>query len=146
MPTYIVMAATGRLSDLEKNQVAQGITRVHNQVTGAQSFFAQVIFQDIAAGNHFVGGAPLKHDHIFVYGHMRAGRSAEVKKQLLMQLVETMTSAARIAKNKVWVYVTDLPAGQMAEYGQVLPEPGTEAQWLAGLPLEDRQLMEKTGV
>jgi phenylpyruvate tautomerase PptA (4-oxalocrotonate tautomerase family) len=144
MPSYMVMAATGRFSAAQKSAVAQSITKVHNQVTGAQTFFAQVIFQDIAPGNHFVGGALLQTDQVFVYGHIRAGRSAEIKKQLLLQLVDAVTAAASIARNKVWVYVTDLPSGQMAEYGHVLPEPGSEAQWLAGLPEEDRELMEKT--
>jgi hypothetical protein len=33
----------------------------------------------------------------------------------------------------------------MAEYGHVLPEPGDEAAWLAGLPSEDREFMKATG-
>lgn len=144
MPTYMVIAASGGLSSAQKSDIAQCITKVHNRVTGAQTFFAQVIFQDITPGNHFVGGAPLQTDQIFVHGHIRAGRSAEIKKQLLLQLVDGVTVAASIARNKVWVYVTDLPPAQMAEYGHVLPEPGSEAQWLAGLPEEDRELMEKT--
>jgi phenylpyruvate tautomerase PptA (4-oxalocrotonate tautomerase family) len=40
MPTYIVSAATGRLSADAKQRIAEEITRIHNQATGAQSFFA----------------------------------------------------------------------------------------------------------
>ena len=38
MPTYIVSAATGRLSADAKQRIAEEITRIHNQATGAQSF------------------------------------------------------------------------------------------------------------
>jgi hypothetical protein len=36
----------------------------------------------------------------------------------------------------------EIPAGQMAEYGHVLPEPGDEAAWLASLPGEDREFVK----
>jgi hypothetical protein len=52
-----------------------GDHRRHNAVTGAASFFAQVIFTEVAKGNHFMGGAPLASDQIFVHGFIRAGRS-----------------------------------------------------------------------
>ncbi len=144
MPTYRVAAATGLLSAEKKHRIAQAITRVHNRVTGAQSFFAQVIFTDVAAGDHFVGGAPLQGDQVFVHGHIRAGRTPERKRQLLLDLVAAVASAGAIAPNRIWAYVAELPPGQMAEYGHILPEPGEEAAWLAGLPAADRELMERS--
>ena len=144
MPTYRVAAATGLLSAEKKHRIAQAITRVHTRVTGAQSFFAQVIFTDVAAGDHFVGGAPLQGDQVFVHGHIRAGRTPERKRQLLLDLVAAVASAGAIAPNRIWAYVAELPPGQMAEYGHILPEPGEEAAWLAGLPAADRELMERS--
>lgn len=44
------------------------------------------------------------------------------------------------------VYVTEIPARQMAEYGHVLPEPGDEQMWLDGLPAEDRAYMQGVGM
>ncbi len=144
MPTYRVVAATGLLSVEKKHRIAEAITRVHNQVTGAQAFFAQVIFTDVAAGDHFVGGAPLQGEHVFVHGHIRAGRGPDLKRQLLLELVAAVASAGAIASNRVWAYIAELPPGQMAEYGHILPEPGEEAAWLAGLPAADRALMERS--
>jgi phenylpyruvate tautomerase PptA (4-oxalocrotonate tautomerase family) len=144
MPTYRVSAATGLLSAERKHRIAQAITRVHNRVTGAQAFFAQVIFTDIAGGNHFVGGAPLQGDQVFVHGHIRAGRTPEQKRQLLLELVVEVASAGGIASNKIWAYIAELPPGQMAEYGHILPEPGEESAWLAALPATDRELMERS--
>jgi phenylpyruvate tautomerase PptA (4-oxalocrotonate tautomerase family) len=143
MPTYRVVAATGLLSAEKKNRIAQAITRVHNRVTGAQAFFAQVIFTEIAAGDHFVGGVPLQGDQVFVHGHIRAGRTPELKRQLLLALVAEVASAGAIALNRIWIYIAELPPGQMAEYGHILPEPGEESTWLAALPAADRELMER---
>ena len=87
MPTYTVFAQTGRLNEAQKTRVAAEITRVHNEQTGAQTFFAQVIFQDVPQGNHFVGGAPLAADHVFVHGQIRAGRDAATKRMLLEHML-----------------------------------------------------------
>lgn len=145
MPTYIVHAPAGRLSDAQKRQIAKEVTRVHNQTTCAQTFFAQVMFVDIAPGNWFVGGGPLKDEQIFVHGQIRGGRSAEVKTQLITKLRDVVVDAAGSRGTQTWVYVVDLPPSQMIEYGHILPEPGTEAQWLTSLPACDRALMESTG-
>jgi phenylpyruvate tautomerase PptA (4-oxalocrotonate tautomerase family) len=144
MPTYRVAAATGLLSVERKQRIAMAITRAHNQVTGAQAFFAQVVFSDVTAGNHFVGGAPLQGDHVFVHGHIRAGRTPERKRQLLLELVAAVARAGGIEPNRIWAYIDELSPGQMAEYGHILPEPGEEASWLAGLPAADRALMERS--
>lgn len=145
MPTYTVHAPAGRLSAAQKKRVASEITRVHNQVTGAQSFFAQVLFVEVRAGNWFVGGAPLTDEQVFVHGQIRAGRSSDVKKELLTELLEAVSEAASFDRNRMWGYIVELPPSQMAEYGHILPEPGTEAQWLAALPKDDKALMESIG-
>jgi phenylpyruvate tautomerase PptA (4-oxalocrotonate tautomerase family) len=45
MPTYTVTVRRGQLDASQKIQMAQGITRVHSETTGAPSYFAQVIFR-----------------------------------------------------------------------------------------------------
>jgi phenylpyruvate tautomerase PptA (4-oxalocrotonate tautomerase family) len=76
MPTYFCTTLEGRLTAEQKGKIAGEITRVHCEVTGAPSFFAQVIFDEVKPGNYFMGGAPLKHDQLFIYGHIRSGRAA----------------------------------------------------------------------
>src|SRR5258708_31036893 len=102
-------AASGRLSADAKQRIAEEITRIHNETTGAQSFFAQVIFNDVPQGNHFVGGSPLRSEQIFVHGHIREGRSAEVKRELLEGLVDAVSKAASVAPRYAWAYISDLP-------------------------------------
>ncbi|MGA7157321.1 MAG: tautomerase family protein, partial [Acidobacteriaceae bacterium] len=84
MPTYTVSTEAHRLTPRQKTIIAQEITRIHKAVTGAPSYFAQVLFADIAPENHFVGGKPLQHDLIYLHGNIRAGRSPEQKQDLLL--------------------------------------------------------------
>jgi phenylpyruvate tautomerase PptA (4-oxalocrotonate tautomerase family) len=145
MPTYHCTAAAGLLDAGKKSAIAAEITRIHNVVTGAASFFAQVIYTDVANGNHFMGGAPLASDQIFVHGFIRAGRSVPDRRKLVTEMATALARLAELPKKSVWVYVTEIPATQMAEYGHVLPEPGDEKAWLDKLPAEDRAYMQSIG-
>ncbi|MBB3011282.1 MULTISPECIES: tautomerase family protein [Cupriavidus] len=141
MPTYIVSAAAGLLSLDAKQAIAEAITVSHNKVTGANMFFAQVIFQDVPQGNHFMGGRPLRHDHIFVHGHVRSGRTREQKADLLNRIVDGICQVTDVPKVNVWGYISELPPSHMIEYGEILPEPGEEAQWMESLAPEVRNFM-----
>lgn len=141
MPTYIVMSAAGRLDAPKKQAIAAGITQAHSEVTGAQSFFAQVIFQDVTAGDHFLAGRPLQSDQIFVRGEIRAGRTSEQKRTLLERIVRVVVDSAQTPSRHVWVYLAELSPSHMVEFGKVLPEPGSEAQWLDDIAGEDRDYL-----
>lgn len=145
MPTYIVSTAAGRFGYEIQQRIAQEITRVHSEATGAQGFFAQVIFNDIPAGNHFIGGALLRADQVFVHGHIRAGRTAAQKQALLSNLVASIVAVTSLERRYIWAYLAELPPEQMVEYGHVLPAPGTEQDWLASLPPADRDYMLNRG-
>jgi phenylpyruvate tautomerase PptA (4-oxalocrotonate tautomerase family) len=145
MPTYTVTVPRGQLSALQKSRIAQEITRVHSETTGAPSYFAQVIFSEIDEGNYFVGGSPLAHRQVFVHGQIRGGRTAENKSALISSLLDAVASAASVPRTSVWIYIVDLQARQMVEFGHVLPEPGGEQAWTAALPPSDREMMQAIG-
>ena len=145
MPTYTVTATTGSLGPDVRQRIASAITATHHSVTGAQSFFAQVIFVAVEPADWFIGGAPVAPGSLFVHGQIRAGRPASIRSALLTGLLDATANSARVPRSRVWVYLVELPAAHMAEYGHVLPEPGSEAQWLASLPPADRAVMEATG-
>ncbi|MDB5959668.1 MAG: hypothetical protein JWP59_962 [Massilia sp.] len=79
--------------------------------------------------------------HLFVHGTIRA-RDLEIKQQLVQQLMASIAEAAMINKRYVWVYLADLPPELMIEFGHVLPQPGQEAAWAAGLDEADRAYMQ----
>jgi phenylpyruvate tautomerase PptA (4-oxalocrotonate tautomerase family) len=145
MPTYTCQAATGLLDQGRRAAVARAITTAHAEVTGAPAYFAQVLFQEIPQGCHFIGGEPLGHDHLFVHGRIRAGRPPELRRELIRRLVADVATAAGLAPFGVWVYLLELPAGAMAEFGRILPEPGGEAAWAASFPDDERDRMTRLG-
>jgi len=145
MPTCICISRSGLLAPDRKAAVAAAVTRTHAEVTGAPTFFAQVVFQDVQPADHFIGGVPLAHDHLFVYGRIRAGRSARDRHILIEGLVHSLAAAAGLPPFAVWVYVLELPARAMAEFGHILPEPGDEADWTRMLPEADRARMQAIG-
>jgi phenylpyruvate tautomerase PptA (4-oxalocrotonate tautomerase family) len=146
MPTYYCSSAHGRLSAEQKGRIAGEITRIHAEVTGAPSYFAQVIFTEVMPGDWFMGGAPVKHDHIFVYGHIRAGRAAVDKTRMIKLMADALAQAAGVDNRRaVWVYINELQPRQMIEFGHVLPEPGDEPAWTDALPETDRSFMQSVG-
>lgn len=145
MPTYTLTVPSNLLNDSQKSAVAEAVTRTHNRVTGAALFFAQVIIHEVPPGNYFVGGKPLNGRQAFLQGQIRGGRSALDRKQLLLGLRDAVVHACGLVQSDVWVYLIDLPARDLVEYGHILPEPGDEAAWMESLPQADLIRMNKTG-
>ena len=145
MPTYTVSTSPGQLVDATRPALARAITAAHTAATGAPGFFAQVRFDELEAGQHFIGGVPMDDDFVFVHGQIRSGRTPEQKRALLDALVAAVTDTIDIPRRGVWVYLVDLPPSNMVEFGQVLPEPGSEDAWLASMESLDREYVEGLG-
>ena len=134
MPTYTVTNSNFNLSSKQQQKLAKGITKVHNVVTGANTYFAQVIFNKTKKNNHFMGGKKVKEPSLFLLGQIRAGRSKEVKDKLISDLKDVLVKNSKLDETQIWVYINDLPPSQMVEYGAVLPESGKESEWFTNLP------------
>ena len=133
MPTYTVTNSNFNLTSKQQKDLAQGITKVHNVITGANTYFAQVIFNKTNKNNHFMGGKKVKEPSLFLLGQIRAGRPKKIKDRLISDLKNILVKKTKLDETQVWVYIVDLPPSQMIEYGAVLPESGKELQWFKGL-------------
>tara|TARA_B100000941_G_scaffold188020_1_gene135384 strand:+ start:648 stop:1127 length:480 start_codon:yes stop_codon:yes gene_type:complete len=133
MPTYTVTNSNFNLTSKQQKNLAEGITKVHNIVTGANTYFAQVIFNKTKKNNHFMGGKKVKEPSIFLLGQIRAGRTKNVKDKLISELKNILVKKSKLDETQVWVYINDLPPSQMIEYGAVLPESGKESEWFKNL-------------
>jgi phenylpyruvate tautomerase PptA (4-oxalocrotonate tautomerase family) len=142
MPTYTCTAARGLLNARQKSAIAAALTKAHAEITGAPPYFAQVTFQEVAEGDHFIGGRPLGHDHVFIHGSIRSGRGAGDRDALMKRLVDDVAAAAGADTFSIWVYLLELPSAAMAEFGHILPEPGEESIWAEALPAEERARMQ----
>ncbi len=146
MPSYVVTCVEDQLNGSQKSQIAEAITRAHGDSTGAPYYFAQVTYNEVKKGNYFLGGAPLEGEHIFVHGTIRDGRPTEVKDTLMARLTTDVATAAKMKSSCVWVYISELPPGQMVEFGRVLPLHGMEAEWSASLPESEKMRLERIGI
>jgi phenylpyruvate tautomerase PptA (4-oxalocrotonate tautomerase family) len=138
MPTYTVTVANLSLSLQQKSQIAEAITTAHNAQTGAPRFFAQVLFFSTHEGEHFVGGRVNEAPQLYVHGLVREGRPTEVKQALMTQMLGAIAEIAGVTAEDVWIYLQDIPATQMIEFGRFLPAPGDEAEWEKEMTPEKR--------
>ena len=133
MPTYTVKYSNFKLTPKQKKFIADGITKTHSKFTGANTFFAQVIFQKNENKSHFIGGKLVRNKEIFLNGQIRAGRTSTIKKNLILGLREILIKNTKLKSDCLWVYLEDLPPQQMIEYGEILPKSGKEKKWFKSL-------------
>ena len=134
MATYSIYYAGISLNTHQKFTLAQAITRVHANVTGAEAYFAQTIFKELDLHDCFIGGVLLDQPHIFLSGQIRLGRSERVKKQLLVEIEIAIQMTTKLASHQIWAYLDELAPSLMIEYGQILPPVGNDKVWFSTLP------------
>jgi len=146
MPTYVVTAANMELSSGQKAEIAALITHAHNSATGAPGYFAQVIFSQVQPGNHFIGGKPNATKHLYIHGSIRAGRTDQVKQDLMSAILSGVRPIAGVGAEDIWIYLQDIEAHQMIEFGRFLPLPGGEGAWRTGFSAEKIAAFASAGV
>ena len=143
MPTYTVKYSNFKLSPKQKKFIADGITKTHSKFTGANTFFAQVIFQKNENNSHFMGGKLIKNKEIFLNGQIRVGRTPAIKKNLILGLRKVLIQNTKLKKEFVWIYLEDLPPKQMIEYGEILPKSGEEKKWFNSLSISLKKKLKR---
>ena len=143
MQTYTITKSNLNLKPQQKKEIAKGITEIHNAVTGANKYFAQVIFNTTKNNDHFMGGKIVKDPQLFLHGQIRSGRSSNTKKKLILNLKNKLIKKSKLDETQVWVYIVDILPSQMIEYGSVLSEVGREAQWFKSLSTKLKKKLAK---
>jgi phenylpyruvate tautomerase PptA (4-oxalocrotonate tautomerase family) len=144
MPTYVCSVPAGSLTITQKTAVAEAIARIHNEATGAPQFLVQVIIDENQSVDRFLGGQ-LTTNHIWIRGDIRAGRTVEQKKKLMLHIVRDVSQITGVNEDSIWVYLCNLEPTDMVEYGQVLPAPGDEQAWFAQLPQPLKDYLARLG-
>ena len=101
MPTYTVVTSNLDLNENKKKTIAEGITKIHSKTTGANTYFAQVIFNETKKNSHFMGGKIINDEQIYLNGQIRAGRSKEVKDDLIDQLKKLLAKETNLDQSNV---------------------------------------------
>jgi phenylpyruvate tautomerase PptA (4-oxalocrotonate tautomerase family) len=141
MPTYRINAPAQLLTPDKRRAVAEVLTACHHRVTFAPRYYVQVLFEPRAPGDQYISGRIAKAEQIFITGTIRAGRTAAQKDALLDGMLIGVSDALSVPKRQLWFYLSELPADQMAEFGERLPPSGSEAAWFDRLSGEQQRYM-----
>ena len=123
MPMYTV-STKAPLNSQVKLKVAQAITNINCELTGAPKGFVNVVFSE---------NVPLRrHVALNIFGNIRKGRTPEMNQELSDSLVNEIGILSNIAKEAIEISLFEVPATWVVEGGEVLPEPGEEdkCNWL----------------
>ena len=133
MPTNACSTAAQLTAD-QRVRIVKSLTETHAVEANAPRYFVQVVFYGIAPDSHFIGGERAPAGQIWIRADIRAGRTQQQKTRMLNRILDEVSEIMHVSKEEVWVYISDIPAESVAEYGRPLPPPGQENDWLATLP------------
>ena len=125
MPLYICNSRAGTIPEPARAEIAADITRIHCEGTGAPPQFVHAFFLEDAPG------PSIAEHRAVVAGSIRGGRTHEQKQAIVDQVGESLQRHAGLTAADVFVATSDVPASWAMEGGEVMPEPGEEAAWLA---------------
>ncbi len=130
MPIYLLTVEENRSTETQRAEIAECITEVHVDVTGAPIQFVNTFFNeqsDIEAG--FSALPPGKIIH--VNGNIRSGRTESAKAEMINRITQGAVDALGCGWDEVSVALHAGPASHGMEGGQILPAPGSpeEAAW-----------------
>jgi phenylpyruvate tautomerase PptA (4-oxalocrotonate tautomerase family) len=125
MPLYRCTVVEGATTEAQRARIAKEIVRIHCDVTGAPASFVHAFFSESPAAALPPGKAA------FVLGSIRWGRSDEQKARIVKELTQAVSDVLGQPSSEVGVVTVDVPSKWNMEGGELLPEPGEEADWLA---------------
>ena len=103
MPLYICNMARDTLDASAKQAIAQSITDIHCDVTGAPPMFVHVAFFDEAPM------FPLDDNRLFVRGTIRKGRSDDQKHAIADRIRKALATHSGVAADLVDAQITWIP-------------------------------------
>ncbi len=124
MPLYNLACSRPLAAD-SRQKVASAITDTHCRETGALPEFVNVVFLD---------GYPLPPPQVVsILGGVRTGgnRTPEIVEKLKAALRSGVAEALGEPVEAVGISLIGVPSNWIVEGGEIMPEPGAEAAWLA---------------
>ena len=101
-------------------------------------YLVHVVFNEIPAANRYINKRQVPDQQVWIYGHIRSGRTDAQKTKMVERLMSECSEATGIERSYIWAYINDV--AKAAEFGQVLPAPGeNEKEWEEAIPKDVRE-------
>jgi len=120
VPYYQFHIPSDSPSAARKAEIAAAVTKVHTSVTGAPARYVNVAFFELAPGNLFVADEPAGQGRMV--GLIRAGRTPEVKHDLITGLADAWSAVTGEPREGFALFRQEMPGSMIMEYGETVPE------------------------
>lgn len=124
MPLYRCAVAKDLTTETHRARIAKEVVRIHCSVTGAPPSFVHTFFSEEPMGK-------MDGKSAFLLGSIRWGRTDEQKARIVSEMTDVLCEVLGLERAEVGVVTVDVPSRWNMEGGELLPEPGEEAAWLA---------------
>lgn len=128
MPYYEMILPEGILTDEIRATVAEEITQIHCDETGAPRSFVHVHFKEFPKNSQYTAGKP-DNDVVIVLCNIRAGRSLVERQRLVKRISGRVSVALQRPESGLILSVNEMNSSTAMEFGLILPLPGGEPEW-----------------
>jgi phenylpyruvate tautomerase PptA (4-oxalocrotonate tautomerase family) len=128
VPYYEIIGPQNSADRKQKDKIAEGITKIHCEETGAPVAFVHVHFKDYPKDSQYTGGQP-DNEVVIIFCNIRAGRSLAERQRLLKRVSSCVSEALQKPESLLMLSVNEVNSITAMEFGLILPHPGGEPEW-----------------
>jgi phenylpyruvate tautomerase PptA (4-oxalocrotonate tautomerase family) len=120
MPLYAITTQAGALDRPAKADLADKLTAFHAEYAGVPKNWVHIVFHEYPEGSGFTSGRPSAMAVLTLL--MRAGRSADYKREMLKRLWSLVQAATGAPDEEIVLGIQEVPSSQAMEMGQIMPD------------------------
>src|SRR3984885_188342 len=120
MPLYSITTQAGVLDSSAKADLAESLTAFHAEYAGIPRNWVHVVFHEYPRGSGFTAGKPASTAALTLL--IRAGRSADYKREMLKRLWSLVQAATGAPDEEIVLGIQEVPSSQAMEMGQIMPD------------------------
>jgi phenylpyruvate tautomerase PptA (4-oxalocrotonate tautomerase family) len=140
MPVYQCYSPKGLLTESAKAKIAEEMTTMYCDATGALASWVKVLFHELPEGDCYTGGKATTQS--LILGINRHGRDLETRRAMLRRLSQIWTRNSGQSEADLWISVTEVDHTNVTDAGLFIPEPGHEHEWFE----ENRTRLAELGI
>jgi phenylpyruvate tautomerase PptA (4-oxalocrotonate tautomerase family) len=95
--------AEGSVDDRQKAAIAEALSRIHSEETGAPPYVVQVVFEEKKPTDRFLGGSRVSAQ-IWIRGDIRAGRTEAQRNAMMLRMMRKVAQITGV-KRTISVYL-----------------------------------------